>query len=37
MPDARVPGKRIEETLSVIRRLDQVKNVSELTRMLQPG
>ena len=31
------PGKRIEETLSVIRRLDQVKNVSELTRMLQPG
>ena len=37
MPDARLPGKRIEETLNMIHHLDQVKNVSELTRMIQPG
>jgi 2-methylcitrate dehydratase PrpD len=37
MPDARLPGKRIEETLNLIHHLDQVKNVSELTRMIQPG
>jgi 2-methylcitrate dehydratase PrpD len=37
MPDARLSGKRIEESLNLIHRLDQVKNVSELTRMIQPG
>jgi 2-methylcitrate dehydratase PrpD len=37
MPDARLPGNRSEEALSAVRRLDQMKNVSELTRMIQPG
>ncbi len=36
VPDARLPGKRIEETLNVIHHFDQVRNVSELTRMLHP-
>jgi hypothetical protein len=37
MPDSRLPAKRIEEALNMIHRLDQMKNVSELTRMIQPG
>ena len=34
MPDSRLPAKRIEETLNMIHHFDQVKNVSELTRLL---
>jgi 2-methylcitrate dehydratase PrpD len=37
MPDARLPGKRGEEALNMIHHLEQVKNVSELVRTLQPG
>lgn len=34
MPDSRLPAARIEETLKLIRRFEQVKQVSELTGLL---
>ena len=34
MRDSGLPAKRIEQTLTVIHRFDQVKLVSELTRLL---
>jgi 2-methylcitrate dehydratase PrpD len=34
MPDARLPAKRIEESLQLIHGFDHVKQVSELTRLL---
>jgi 2-methylcitrate dehydratase PrpD len=35
MPTARLSARRIEETLSVIHRFDQVKHVSELIGLLK--
>ena len=35
MPTSRLPARRIEETLTVIHRFDQVKHVSELTGLLK--
>jgi 2-methylcitrate dehydratase PrpD len=35
MPTSRLPARRIEETLNVIHRFDQVKHVSELTGLLK--
>jgi 2-methylcitrate dehydratase PrpD len=37
MPDSRLPVSRIEEALTVIHRFDQVKHVSELTRLIKVG
>jgi 2-methylcitrate dehydratase PrpD len=34
VPESGLPAKRIEQTLNMIHRFDQVKNVSELTRLL---
>ena len=34
MPDSGLPAKRIDEILSVIHRIDRMKKVSELTRLL---
>jgi 2-methylcitrate dehydratase PrpD len=34
VPESGLPAKRVEQTLSMIHRFDQVKNVSELTRLL---
>ena len=36
MPDSRLPGKRIDESLSVIHGFEKVKNVTELIRLLAP-
>jgi len=35
LPDSGLPGKRIEEILDMIHRLDRVKKVSELTGVLR--
>ena len=35
MPDSKMTSKRIDETLSVIHRFEQVKNMSELTSLLR--
>jgi 2-methylcitrate dehydratase PrpD len=35
VPESGLPAKRIERTLDVIHRFDQVKNVSELTRLVR--
>ena len=37
MPNSRLPAKRIEDTLNMIHHVEQVKSVSELTRMIQLG
>ena len=34
MPESKVPARRIEESLALIHRFDQVKHVSELTRLI---
>jgi 2-methylcitrate dehydratase PrpD len=34
VPESGLPAKRVEQTLNMIHRFDQVKNVSELTRLL---
>jgi 2-methylcitrate dehydratase PrpD len=35
MSDSGLPAARIEQTLTIVHRFDQVKHVSELTRLLK--
>ncbi|HEV2985577.1 MAG TPA: MmgE/PrpD family protein [Vicinamibacterales bacterium] len=37
MPNSRLAAKHIEEALNTLHHLEELKSVSELTRMLQPG
>ena len=36
MPQSRLPARRLEEILAMIRELENVNDVSQLTRMLVP-